>query len=250
MKAHNLKNEHILDCSNRESTIHSLSKILKIDKQELIKALLSICPNTMMTTNIIWESLIRKVDVGEIFYDKVIWFHGTRTPFINSYNENGILPTKDIFSKINHYLSELNKQIFNDDIEITNINSGPALASKLSNQYSGGPFAYLIREFHFKHLDRSYDYFKIPEILSDCIHSSSVYKRRSNQIMSLYSSFSKKYIIKFFDTNTDEYYVKTAIRYIYNEIHNIDHDEHSNTCFDNSGVKVLPNQIIDIEEIK
>lgn len=88
--------EVIIDCSNLDKSISTLSRIYGIDKTTLIKELYIIDAGMLleysMDENYIHSYFCKKFGIISQKIDKVLWFHFTRTLNFSDYKKIGILP--------------------------------------------------------------------------------------------------------------------------------------------------------------
>ena len=237
----------ILDCQNFESTLNSISRITQIQTNIIVDVLTKLPTDKYYSSSDIWDKLTEHTSNNDYSYDRVMWFHGSRIKDSKSYLKKGILPLDTIKPELISLLDFLNEKIDEGYSEpLKKFGTGCQLGTKLMIQ-KGGPYANLVRDTFFRDDNWNYDFLKLPEILFDIIHSNQKYKNRANKLTELYLEQTKSIIIKFYDTDTDEYYLKTASLYLFLKIKNLELATESNTCFDGRGEIISPERIVDIE---
>lgn len=238
-----------LDCQCFESTLESISRITQIDNNKIIQILTSLPIDQYYSIDDIWNKLKEHSSKKEYSYERIYWFHGSRMKNINSFLERGLLPLNIIMPELINYLDTLNNTIdINYSEPLNDLDTCSQLGTKLINQ-DGGPFAYLVREVFFEETNGNYDFLKLPEIIYDILNCDKKFKNKVKKITELYLNETKSCIVKFYDKNTDEHYLKVASLYLFRKINNIEMNTESNTCFSGEGQIVPFERIIHIETL-
>lgn len=239
-----------LDCQSFESTLLSVSKITKIDLNLIVEILSALPADKFYSIDDIWNKLILHSYISDFSYDRIYWFHGSRTNDHMRFWKKGILPLNTIKVELIDFLEFLNSKIDKNHSEpIKNIDTGKQLGTKLIYQ-KGGPYAFMIKDMFFEKDSINHDYLKLPEIISDIIYSRMEFKKNANKLVELYENATKSCIVKFFNDDTDEFYLKKACLYLFFKIHNIGLPENASPCFVGKGEIVLSENITDIEIIR
>ena len=119
---------------------------------------------------------------------------------------------------------------------------------KINDQIHWGPFAMLVRDIAFKASEvRNHDYLDVPEIVEDICRCFE--KFYDYNLLERYKSETKPCIVKFVTTKHRQYYLGSALCYLFYVAHNEKFSLSCNTCFDANSNGIKPNKIQNIEYI-
>jgi len=251
---------NILDCETTETIYESIDAILHISKPELNEIFKGIdleehCMNnsnhcTEYPENVLF-SIVAGKEVSVPVYDRVHWFHLTRTHDKSDYNR-GILTLNKAIDSIWDFLFSLVEDHFSlNEWEHFKNNMGNGQWAHLYNLKAhcnsyGGPYAVLIREFAFmSNIVRNHDYLSTPEIVEDI---GMCFQELNNfDLCQVYRENTVPCIVKFWHHKARADCVTTALYYLYNVFKNNEITSMSGTNFDGYGKAIPKENIVYIE---
>jgi hypothetical protein len=258
----------ILDCENIESINSSLKGIMNISKREIKKFLLDFNMNQYYDTHRnypgtpdellvhLFEEKYKKRYKIDITY----WFHLTRTFESNKFTE-GILPIGEninliwdsLFSLVDDKLTKIEWNKFREKLENDEKNFlADDYRLRINKTYSGlfsGPFAILNKAFAFIADEvGNYDYLRRGPEVVECIcnYFDEIYEYN---LLQLYIDNTKPCIVKFKFNGGKSDYIGNMLCYLYSIYHNEKLTLYCNNCFDGKGIRVPPENILNIEFI-
>jgi len=252
----------ILDCESNDSMHSSLESILGVKRSALesmfddidLDAVYSSQAPSMQSDDYLFSEILKKTQPG--VFDRVHWFHLTRTFDGNDFTE-GILPLGQcinsiwdfLYSLLDRQLSKRQWKEFRTNGIIGNKSHYSFLYHmKTSDRVHWGPYAILIRDNAFKPDElHHHDYFRVPEIIEDiCI---VLQESHSVDLLPTFNEKTRPCIVKFVDGKADPYYLKAAIFHLYH-IRKNDRCIAVTCCttsFDGGGKRIPNNSILSIE---
>jgi hypothetical protein len=247
-----VSNIHILDCSSIFSALDSFSQVLQMSHDELIsklKNMQNIVEESKISTDETLYFQFFEINQQFSIFEKIAFFHLTRTNSSENFKINGVLPTRLVIEQIWNIIEDL--------VDIAHIKVNlRQLRIKLKNDKqsmyyhklyidSDGPYAFLTQETAF---NTSYNHFlDCPEVIIDIIKAIDL--KSKNIIKTLYQKNTKPYIVKFCTKPKEPYkYIGAALEYLYwysinDRINGLD------IGFDGEGKPIPSEQIVKITEI-
>ncbi len=249
----------ILDCESPESAINSLSRVFSCSSSEFADLSNSLDLETTFIETGIHKEIPFEEYVLNTFsdhiqpplpFDKVCWFHGSRTFRGNNFNE-GILPLNLVLPQVWNFLinNAPNEKTQRNLVRLKE-NGVPDFHYNLKapDTIHWGPYAYLVKEslYNADELGQ-HNYLAIPEIVEDICNG---YKAKyENEIISFYSKILLPCIVKFiipsYERSQDA--TNVALCYAYFSSRNEPINTLAITCYDGNGNAISSENILNVE---
>jgi hypothetical protein len=249
----------ILDCESVESTYSSLESILGVSREGIDAVLGPLDDKSFssISDQMILEAVTKEIN-PTVSYDRVFWFHLTRTIPEANFDE-GILPLGQRIESVWAYLYSLIKQ------DVTENQWSQFRQSLLESQHSypyshfahlyrvkagdsfhWGPYGYLVRDIIFQVSggDPAH-YLRTPEIIEDICQCFK--ERYRFNLQDAFIKSTKPCVVKFFDNSPKTSYVSAALCYIYDSLHGKEFQPSSCMCFDAEGKTISRDRILKVE---
>lgn len=252
----------ILDCESRDSTYHSLERILGCARDKLesifsdigdVEELYKIPPKPAgLGHEVLFSAVTKRLSKRVFAYDQTCWFHVTRAVENNTF-EAGILSSGDVtgffwgflFDLLDGAVSRDDWEKFKKNIAIKGGFDSEVYRTRLIPEHSG-PFAMLVRDIAFKAKEvGNHDYLDMPEVVQNiCICLGEPQKAN---LLNAFRRSTKPCIVKFIDDGTRPEYLWAALYYLYSLYRGEKLSYISNACFGNEGRPIPKSQILKIE---
>jgi len=243
----------ILNCENLDRTLASLSSILHLKTETIIRDLLDTDLEKEYTEKTIDEepskyllTCFKKKRQISTEYDGTYWFHITRVKEGTLF-KNGILPLGQMLPDIESFIEGLSRGIVPRENQSNHQTPQYAdlFSLKTEDSLHWGPFAFLVRETALTKPDINYDYLGKPEIVEDIIRSK--YANIQNDLLESFEKNTVPCIVKFKSDDNRPKHLGTSLYYVYLRLKNMQLSTYSNTCYDGEGTPVDPDDICGIE---
>lgn len=240
----------ILDCSSTETIKESLCKIFDTTEEKLLAVLASVEDDYMKSD----EDL--EFDVDNAVFDEIgepkknvqtLWFHGTRIQGQdkNSFLQRGILPTHEIYRE---KVALIDKQ--SHSLEKNGESGNMGSFSMKPHVNDKGPYAYLFKYILLYNGSKYKNFTQSPEVIEDI--AGLKLGKNGGRLVDLLKEESTACIVSFV-ADCKESDILTALMFLKRlqdgktEPNAIDM---LNPVGNFNGLKILPNQIVAIEELK
>jgi hypothetical protein len=244
----------VLDCESVGSTYNSLEEILGVRRQDIDNAFASIGdfdtfyrenPNYPDSPDELLLRTITGTPSPTFSFDRVCWFHLTRTFRSNSFCR-GVMPLGQQVNEIWEQLYALLPGTFlkaewaNFRQNMGSSHYAHLYGMKVGDPYHWGPYAVLIRDVAFRaHETRYHDYLHIPEIVEDICMCFE--ERYSFGLKQAFINSTRPCIVKFWDGESQSSYISPALLYLFDNFHANGFTDMDNTCFDGKA-RVIPQE--------
>jgi hypothetical protein len=249
----------VLDCESIETTYNSLEGILGIQRDAIDVAFQDLDVERFYRDNprypeppddLVFSVVTNNAPSPPVF-DKVCWFHLTRTAVTNTF-EHGILSLGQQIDSIWNFLHTLLDDGFpREEWNDFRRHSGDSHSAylyrmKVGNPLHWGPYAILVRDVAFKAKEvGNHDYLRAPEVVEDiCMCFSEKY---GFDLLDVFLKGTKPCIVKFVDNHPRSDCLLAALYYLYSAYHEQELSRYCNTCFDGEGVLIPKERILKIE---
>lgn len=256
----------ILDCENYQTTIECVSEYFITTTDEIFRILSDLSYESYEKSAFYHHDYMsaylldclkkRFANTKKIEY--IMWFHLARSLNPDSYYK-GIYPLNLIRDSIlEECYSLIADRISQREWKaICKMGSGGDLTGiyklKMEDKIHYGPYAMLVKEAAYRYDDiGNHDYLSLPELIEDL--GRGMDKKYGINLIEEYRRKSVPMIVKFkmppqneTDNYCDDDYIKFAVSYIYNKIHNEEMGLDDNTCFNGEGIIIPPENIVYVE---
>jgi len=247
---------HVLDCETRESALNSVAALCGIQRSGILRFLKALdlegyCNNHDCSSG--EDALYGEF---EMTYGctitppaRVYWFHMSRCLRGCLFSE-GLLPLGEARNCIWHTIHQVfdGTEHMPNLLELENVDYfGERYEARRRSPELQGPYAFLVREVaDAPSINGIHDYLRMPETLEDicCTYEA----RYGTDIRRRLSEALAPVIVKFWTPVFKPYYVKIALFFAYNSLHNI-HLRTANTCYDDKNTAIPAEQIVKVEWI-
>ncbi len=249
----------VLDCESVETTYDSLQTILGMSRNDIegvfdgldIDRFYEERPDSLIEPDELVFSAVTNGLPPIGAFDRVCWFHLTRTVENNAFRR-GILPLGEcigaiwdsLYQTAQDHISVGEWNHFRQDLGSSE--SADLYREKVGNPFHWGPYGILIRDVAFKANEMgSHDYLLVPEIVEDiCRCFAATY---DVDLLKAFCENTKPCIIKFIHDETRQGYTKAALYYLYSIYSRRRLSLFCNPCFDAKGEPIPKKQILKIE---
>lgn len=218
----------VLDCESIDSTYDSLGRLFDVQRETLELTLDKIdlggypgypVPTEKYLFDLVGQKLSPK---NPIFFDRICWFHLTRTLEMNAF-EDGILPLGEQINSIWEFLytlldGKLSRAEWDDfranEMALSENHYAYLYRMKTGDPAYWGPYALLIKDTAFKPNElHNHDYFRVPEIVEDvCIVLQELH---GMDLLPVFLEKTKPCIVKFVDDDVKSYCLEAALYHLY-----------------------------------
>jgi hypothetical protein len=236
----------IIDCSNYDNALKSISEIFSVPSEKIVEYFYSIRGYYLEGFE---KSKIFKEFCGffgnPISCFEAIWFHGTRASGVKSFYEKGLLPRNKIDDQLRKELRQLSAELEKRGSYCNNL----SVAFK-QGEADDGPFAFLIKDAVVNPLSDANNYVKAPEFVAD--YSGEILGENYRELVKRYQANTASYIVAFKGKCRIEH-LEHAIWYAYLTcigVNTSDDGALDRCCFDGKGEPVTPDKIVSIEKLQ
>lgn len=262
-------------CRDFDSALHSLSQIMGVSEDKIISILehdleKQYDNDAMVASQSSIYDIPFLYDFGDYILQKgfpdikvvverptIHWFHGARAIAPDDYLRYGIHPLSKMYPQIKQIIDNiaLNLNIKPKECESKLQKHNKWLAEfKISDSEAhGGPFAMLMYEaVSIPERFGNHSYIDEPEIISN--YAYMMYDKEADLILEEFKRISEPIIVEFIEpcayaSAPMAVLITTAIRYLYNTIHNKEENSQCNACFSNKGKLIPPERIVRIHRL-
>ncbi|MBQ4111865.1 MAG: hypothetical protein IJD38_03610 [Clostridia bacterium] len=235
-----------LDCETYETALHSVSKIMRIPREELRNHLTSTNYEALYEEHqfelpfeeFVLQTVCNKFHVSDFRIDLIYWFHLSRTMHPEWFSEKGILSLREMESLLHADIETLRQQMPNPP----HYTCRGTTYRMLHDSSRQGPFAMLVKDVAFCHDEiGDHDYLSIPECVEDM----------GAGIAKLFYDNSKSVIVKFHAVPQfeAEAYLENVLCYLYCALNQKDLFVECNTCYEAPFHRILPDDIDYVKEV-
>lgn len=243
----------ILDCSSHESIKESLSSIYNTTEERLLSVLSGIECNEDTDIQYLKDEIDYLVwdEIGEPSGDvKTLWFHGTRVQEPKSFWEKGILLRSEVYVEIEDFLRNLSYGM--EKYGQSRYANSFATKNDINDE---GPYAFLFKSIPLLVKSKSiksgiHDFTTAPEIVEDL--SGRILGANEDQLIEKFLKNTSPCIVSFVAASRDKDLLN-ALLFLKLIEDGKSEPEAISIVEDNTrsfkGVKIHPNQIVDVEKL-
>jgi hypothetical protein len=240
-----------LDCSDSESTRHSLSEVLNVLPETLQCRILSFDFNKVSAGRPLdlGEALVQEVCGSDVSSaptpDEIIWFHATRVQQEPQFAADGLLPLKTCLGKIENGIRDM---ALARGFTLKKCAPSFSYASKLGSLAKQGPCASLLREAAEKPGSEHCNFLDAPEIVVDiCQH---LFGNEADAVLEEYRNHTRPCVVSFVSRAVRGDVIGRALWYLHDCMLNKEERTFSNTCFDGHGIAVPSVDIVAVDWLR
>jgi hypothetical protein len=239
------KNERLIDCSNYNSALESISGVFNVRDERLLGAINSIedYDNELVDKDYVYLQVCNQLGCPSPGF-KAVWFHGTRSYDKCSFLKDGILPKSQAKSLIVKMLRQLAHGVESSGDYPHSL----SVAFKQSER-DEGPFAFLVRDAAVYAPGSAHNYTQRPELVEDL--AGAMLRGNYELLVERFCRETKPYVIAFIG-EADVFELMHAVWYLYLICQNVNISEEGGVercCFSAGGNAVSPLDILRIEDI-
>ncbi|EOV9576606.1 hypothetical protein ACN5LO_004023 [Cronobacter sakazakii] len=247
-----------LDCSTRDTALHTLSVGFGCSVMELKKVLLSLDLEHIYETDhsimVDSQQYLREYVSTELGspgeFTTAYWFHGTRTLAGNMFKE-GLLTLSHSESLVMDMLVKLAPDAeIKEKLQAWNFHAGVPdhlFRLRTTNKMHWGPYGHLVREVH-RHASklRLHDYVRLPELVEDVCNAYQ--EKHGQDLTGHYLKVLRPCIVCFrADIEYEKGALEAALSYAYTSVRGLPPDSSAVFGIDRNGVPVSADAIVKVE---
>ncbi|WP_143707388.1 hypothetical protein [Uliginosibacterium sp. TH139] len=237
----------ILNCSNYETTVRSLSDIFGVSNESFVSFVRTVgdAPIEKEPDVFIYEKAIE--EFGRVASDfRAYWFHGTRVACPDVFMHEGILPKSEALGKIKS-LVELLAEGLSRDGE-SPFSTSMAFKNGLGSK-DEGPFGFFFKIVASDARGSTHNYSDVPESVEDL--AGLILGNNYHLLIEKFKRVTRPCVVTFVGL-AGEYELRRALWHVQQVEQGVGFLEsalHTHTCYNGNGVAVSPGDIIEVDDL-
>jgi hypothetical protein len=224
-----------LDCEDADAALQSLAAAAGVDAATLRAVLLAREPDRIdwAEGEDPWVAVPRNllaelgVDIGDVSFDGVYYFHGTRVLRPHAFLQDGILPLGamldqlwgDLYSLCDGQVTPARWRGLRQELEgetrtpLHDSHGAWLYRMKFASQFHHGPYASLVRAHTLNPIEGQHDYLNSPEIIEDIARCLGL------GLQTRFEAQARSCIVKFRHSEVNQHTVEVALLFVLAWIH-------------------------------